>query len=261
MKRLAGKRVLVTRAREQATSLAALLREEGAEPVIVPTIEIVPPADPEPLAHAVRGLGRDYDWVAFTSANAVDQTWAEVLRQGRDARAFDRVRIAAVGPGTARTLASHGLAAHATAKDFRGEGLAEELLRAMALTSGARILFPRAKEGREVFPETLRAHGCSVDVVTAYETRAASGAEGELRSLFETGTLDAVTFTSGSTVENLVDVLGPRARELLARVTVASIGPVTTEAALRRGVRVDATAKEATVASLVEALAAGFGHG
>jgi uroporphyrinogen III methyltransferase/synthase len=254
---LAGKRVLVTRTLEQAGSTASLLRERGAEPVLVPTIEIHPPTDSAPLARAVGALATAYDWVAFTSANAVSETVREVVRQGLNARAFGAVKVAAVGPGTAAALAAHGVHADLGPKEFRGEGLAQAMLKELA--PGSRVLVPRAKEAREVLPNALRAAGMQVEVVTAYETRKPPPETvARLMALLEKGSLDAVMFTSGSTVDNLCDLLGERAESLLARVTVASIGPVTTAAAERRGVRVDATASEATVLGLVLALEARF---
>ena len=256
---LTGKRVLVTRTIEQASATAALLRERGAEPVVVPTIEIHPPSDPRPMERAVAGLERDYDWIAFTSANAVAATLREALRQGRDAGAIGvgAIKIAAIGPGTEAALAAHGLRADLGPREFRGEGLAEEMLKRLA--GGARVLVPRAKEAREVLPDALRAAGMHVHVVTVYETRKPPQTTADrLAALLQSGALDAVMFTSGSTVDNLCDLLGERAAGLLSGVRVASIGPVTTAAAERRGLRVDATASEATVLRLVVALEALF---
>jgi len=263
-KPLFGKRVLLTRAREQAGSAAALLREEGAEPLVVPTIEIHPPRDPAALGRAVEALraGR-YAWVAFTSANGVERTWEALVATGADARAFAAARIAAIGPATARALEQRGLRADVTAKEFRGEGLAEEMLRAIAQPPAAgqgdrarRVLLPRAARAREALPEALRAAGCEVDVVPAYETRPPPPEVVDaLLAELESGRVDAVTFTSSSTVDHLCDLLGARAATLLAGTCVASIGPVTTETARGRGLRVDVTADEYTLPGLVRALA------
>ena len=264
---LFGKRVLVTRARAQAGSAAAILRERGAEPVVLPTIEIGATGDPRPLEHAVARLAGDardgrsaYDWVAFTSSNGVEHTWREVLRQGLDARAFGRAKIAAIGPGTASSLELHGLRADVVAKEFRGEGLATEMLRALGeLGAGVRVLLARAKHARDVLPDALRAAGCHVDVVPAYETRpVARERAAELLDLLAAGRIDAVTFTSSSTVDSLCELLGARAGELLRPLRVASIGPITTKAAEGRGVRVDVTAHEFTVLGLIDALEASF---
>jgi uroporphyrinogen III methyltransferase/synthase len=254
---LFGKRVLVTRAQEQALGTADLLREQGAEPVVVPTIAIRPPSDPEPLARALSDLrSGKYTWVAFTSANGVERTWEALAASGGDARAFGASRLAVIGPATAGALERHGLRADATAKEFRGEGLAEEMLR-LVTGSPQRVLLARAAKARDALPQMLRAAGWEVDVVPAYETHPAPRESVDRLVLeLEAGRIDAVTFTSSSTVDNLCDLLGDaRAAALLARPRVASIGPVTTQAALARGLRVDVTAARYTLPDLVLALA------
>ena len=255
---LFGKRVLVTRAREQAGSLAALLRDEGAAPLVVPTIEIRPPSDPEPMARALESLkaGR-YDWAVFTSANGVDCTWAALAASGADARAFGASRLAAIGPATARALESRGLRADIVAKEFRGEGLVAEMLRSQIGRRQERVLLARAARARDLLPDSLRAAGCKVDAVSAYETHPPPRAtiDGLVRDL-EAGHVDAVTFTSSSTVDHLCDLLGAPSIALLARVPrVACIGPVTADTARARGLRVDVIADEYTVPGLVRALA------
>jgi uroporphyrinogen III methyltransferase/synthase len=259
---LFGKRVLVTRAREQAGGTASLLREAGAEPVVVPTIEIHPPADPAPLARALEALRAGaYRWVAFTSANGVERTWEALSLARADTRSFGSVQVAAIGPATARALESRGLRPDVIAKEFKGEGLAESMLAAIRGAGAApRVLLARAAKARDVLPETLRQAGCDVDVVPAYETRAPDGALlQQLTAELAGRRLDVVLFTSSSTVENLCDRLGPRAPELLAGVRVASIGPITTATAEARGVRVDVTAREYSVPGLLDALVASYG--
>jgi len=254
---LFGKRVLVTRATEQASGTAALLRDQGAEPLVVPAIAIGPPADPSPLARALSQLRAGaYEWVAFTSANGVERTWGALLDAGADARAFGAARLAAIGPATARALERCGLRADVVAKEFRGEGLGDALLRVLAGAGAVRVLLARAAKARDVLPDALRAAGHVVDVVAAYETRPPPRETIDaLRSELEAGRVDAVTFTSSSTVENLCDLLGDRAADLLRRPRIASIGPVTSETARARGLRVDVMAAEFTVPELVRALA------
>jgi len=258
---LFGKRVLVTRAREQAGKAEALLRDAGAEPVVVPTIVLGPPDDPAPLARAVADLRAGiYGWVAFTSANGVDHTWDAVVAAGGDARAFGKAKLAVIGPATAAALERHGLTADVQAKEFKGEGLAEEMLRQMgpapAGSSATRVLVARAAKAREVLPEALRAAGWTVDVVAVYQTRSpARSALDALVQDLEAGRIDVVTFTSSSTVDNLCELLGPDAVRLLSRPRIASIGPITTESARARGLRVDVTASEYTLPGLVRALA------
>jgi len=248
---LDGKRVLVTRAREQAGSTADLLRARGAVPVVVPTIVIGPPSDPEPLRRAIANLAT-YEWIVFTSANGVEHFF------GALGDAKPAAKIAAIGPGTAKALEARGATVSLRAKESRGEGLANELLRAFGSTR-PRVLLARAEIARDVLPDALRAAGCPVDVVAVYATRRPDPAvAADLARAIEAGEIDAVLFTSGSTVDSLCDTLGVRARELLARVRVASIGPVTSDAARQRGVHVDVVAAEATVEALTDALEAAF---
>lgn len=254
---LSGKRVLVTRAKEQAGSTADLLRARGAVPVIVPTIAIGEPGDPAPMRRAVADLAR-YAWIAFTSANGVEHTWREIERQGRAAAGLGAAKVAAIGPGTARALEARGVRVDVVAKELRGEGLAAELLRVFG-DARPRVLVARAEVARNVLPDELRAAGCEVDVVAVYATRAPDAeAVAHLAAALARDEIDAVLLTSGSTVDNLCDCLGAPAAELLAHARVASIGPITSEAAARRGVRIDVSAPEPTVAALVEALEAWF---
>lgn len=261
---LFGKRVLLTRAKEQSASAAALLRDRGAEVVAVPTIEIRDPSDREPLTRALGALRAGaYGWAVFTSANGVERTWSALVAMGVDARAFGACKLAAIGPATARALESHGLSADVVAKEFVGESLASEMLGALRRDPvSPRVLLARAAKARDVVPEALRAAGCRVDVVTVYETHAPPQAtvEALVREL-EQGRIDVALFTSSSTVENFCDLVGPRAVELLRRVRVATIGPVTRETARIRGLRVEVVAREYTVGGLVEALVESYGGG
>lgn len=257
---LFGKRVLVTRAREQAGRTAERLRERGADPVVVPTIDIRPPSDPAPTVDAVTTLG-SYGWVVFTSANGVERVGSELRRQGRDARAFGTAKIAAIGPGTAAALERLGLVADLVPSVHKGEDLAAELVRVIG-SSAPRVLVARAERARDVVPDALRQVGCTVDVVPVYKTcPPPQPLLDGLAALLEAGEIDAVTFTSSSTVEHLCDALEDRAAMLLARTRVASIGPITTSTAQKRGVRVDVTAREHTIEGLVRALEGFFDLG
>ncbi len=250
---LSGKRVLVTRAIEQAGSTADLLRARGAVPVVVPTIAIDEPSDPEPMRRAIANLAR-YEWIAFTSANGVDRVAREIDRQGLAAKGLGAAKIAAIGPGTAKALEARGVVVDVVAKELRGEGLADALIGAFG-DARPSVLVARAEIARDVLPDALRAAGCEVDVVAVYSTRLPDSATiAELTGALARGEIDAVMLTSGSTVDNLCDCLGARAADLLGHTRVASIGPITSEAASRRGVRIDVTAAEPTVAALVDAL-------
>jgi uroporphyrinogen III methyltransferase/synthase len=256
---LFGKRILITRPEGQSAVTARMVRLRGAEPFELPTISITPPADPARVAQAVRDLA-SYDVVAFTSENGVTRFFAEIDAQGRDARAFGQARIAAIGSGTAAALAPRGLRADIVPAEFVGEAFATAILEDPAvkarLSAGRpRILIPRALVAREVVPERLRAAGCDVDIVPVYETRPASAERrDELISRLEARTIDCVMLTSSSTADSLVELLGPRAQELLQSVLVASIGPVTTATAQRRGLTVAVTATVSTVEGVLSAL-------
>jgi uroporphyrinogen III methyltransferase/synthase len=262
---LARKRILVTRAREQAEKTAAAIRARGAEPILLPTIELHPPRDPSAVERALAAARAGaYGWVAFTSENGVDRTWAalggpEETAVALGAAVFGAAKLAAIGPGTAAALAKRGLRVDLVATESKGEGLARAVLAAMA--PGEPLLLLRAQVARDVFPDALRAAGHRVDVVAVYETRPASGPDSErVIAELSRGEIDAVTFSSASTVESFVALVGGagRARDLLLRTTLGSIGPITSEALGAHGLRVDATAAKATIDGLLDALEARF---
>ncbi|MCL2723992.1 MAG: uroporphyrinogen-III synthase [Polyangiaceae bacterium] len=256
MGELSGKRVLVLRAREQAGKLAELLRARGAEPVMVPVLEIHPPSDPRPMMDAVCTLADRSGWVVFTSANGVEHVLAEIARQGKDARVLGNVRVAAVGPATASALAAAGIVPDLVAREHHGEGLAADLLEAMdGSSSKPPVLIFRAEVARDVLPDTLRKFGCDVEIVAVYKTTAPPRATVDgLAARLRAGEIDAVVFTSPSSVNHLCDGLGVGAAPLLSRAIVVSIGPVTTQAADARGVKVDVTASLSTMAGLLTSL-------
>lgn len=256
---LFGKRVLVTRPKGQAAGTARLLRSRGAEPIEMPAISIEPPLDPDKVTAAARALDT-YDVVVFTSENGVIHFFRALDAAGRDVRAFGRARVAAIGSGTAAALAARGLRADLIPAVFRGEALAEAILEDLARASPAqgrapRVLIPRALVAREVLPERLRAAGCDVEVVPVYETHPASAERrDELLGRLTRGEVDIVMLTSSSTADSIADLLGPGAGERLAGVLVASIGPITTATAQKRGIEVAVTATESTTAGLVAAI-------
>lgn len=250
---LFGKRILVTRAREQASALSDLLRAQGAEPVEFPVIRIVPVVDTRELDAALCQIQNLYSWVVFTSANAVRVIRDRLDALGLDARAFGTVNIAAIGPATTEALRAMGLRADFVPSRFVAEAVVEEWPdRNMA---GRRVLLPRAKEARELLPDRLREMGARVDVVTTYETVMDAGATDEICARLRAGAIHAVTFTSSSTVKNFVESIGREGvQELLRGVTVACIGPITAQTARELGIRPDIEAKEHTIAGLVKAL-------
>ena len=250
---LSGKRIVVTRARAQASGFAARLRELGAEVVQLPVVRIAPPEDPAPLRRAAEEAG-SYDWIVFTSANGVDRFFATLAEAGKDARALGGVRACAIGPATGEALARHGIRADLVPDEFVAEAALEALSSATEL-AGKRILIPRAAEARPVLPDGLRERGADVVEVAAYQTvQDGSGAEG-VREKLDAGEIDWVTFTASSTVRSFASLLGPDP----GKARVASIGPITSATVRELGMRVDVEAAEYTIPGLVQALCAAEG--
>lgn len=248
---LFGKRVLVTRSREQAGSLSVLLREYGAEPVEVPVLEIAPPESYEAMDGAIERLG-SYAWVVFTSANGVKTFMERLETLGLDVRALAGVRLAAIGPATAQQLREYHLKVDLVPSEY----VAEEVAAALISTgvSGKKVLLPRADLARETLAVELEKAGALVDNVVAYRTVAARNDLARLREQLAAGEIDVATFASSSTVRYLVSGLGEDAVPLLSRSLIACIGPITAGTARELGLRVDVMAPEHTIPGLVEAL-------
>lgn len=254
---LSGKRVLITRAREQARTFAALLAERGAIPIELPTIQTEPPADWAPVDRAIETLDR-YAWIIFTSTNGVRYFFERIAHHGLDPRALEGVRIGAIGSATAAALAALHLQVNFSPVEYVAEAVVEGLKQFDLM--GQRVLLPRAQDVREVLAEGLRRQGALVDDVAVYQTRPA-GDPAAAQRLFADGEIDVVTFTSSSTVRNLVGLLGNQARDLLATLTIASIGPITSQTARELGLAVQIEASEHTIPGLVEALEKELGAG
>lgn len=247
---LSGKRIVLPRAVEQARETASAVRERGAAAVTLPMIEITPPPDPARFAAAVAEM-KSYDWVLLTSSNGVEQLRLELERTGRDARAFGAARIAAIGPKTAEALSRLGIRADVVAQEFVGEGLASAVL---AEGTPGRALLLRALVARDALPEALRARGCQVDVVAAYETKPLRDSGAELAKRIAGATVDAMLFTSSSTVTSTLEALGTAGKSLLSRITLASIGPITTRTLQAAGLEPTVQASVYTVDGLLDAL-------
>jgi len=255
---LAGRSVLVTRTAEQAHALVDPLTALGAEVLVMPVLETVDPDDWGPVDDAIRALDT-YDWLVFTSTNSVDRFLRRFRPAGGSRDALLGIRIAAVGSATANRLAHHGLPPVLVPDDFRAEGLIAEF-RAMGPDECRRVLLPRALEAREVFADALTEMGCVLDVVTVYRVQAARPVPEVIERLRER-TVDAVTFTSGAIASAFVtalDASGLDADEVMSGLTVASIGPVTTEALQALGYSADIEADESTMASLAVAVGLAF---
>jgi uroporphyrinogen-III synthase len=249
MSALRGRSVLVTRPRWQAAALCAELEARGAVVVVFPTITIEPVLDGD-VREAVDRL-ESYDWIAFTSANAVT-CWMDAMRAAGRAGMPADVRVAAVGAATAAALAGRGVAVAA----MPGEYLGAELAGALGPLAGRRVLLPRSDIARADTGHALRAAGAVVDEVLAYRTVTPCHDLATLRLLDRP--LDALTFTSPSTVRGFLAGAGERADRLLRNGTIACIGPVTADAARRLGLRVAVEPAEHTAAALVRALESHF---
>ena len=249
-KPLFGKTVVVTRARAQASELTQKLEEQGAKVIEVPAIKIVPAADYAPLDKAIGELSQ-YKWLVFTSANGVDYFFERLLAAGKDARALANVQLAAIGSATAKALANRGLTADLVPSAYKAEELAEAL--ADKIAPGDKILIARAKIAREVLPESLRKIGAEVDVVTAYETVADCENKDELVAALQNGDAGVVSFTSSSTVTNLLKVLGDD-KAALQNAALAAIGPVTAETLRKHGLNPAIEAEEYTIDGLMRAI-------
>ncbi len=251
---LLGKRIVVTRAREQASDLVRRLAEAGAECIQCPTIKVAPPADRAPLDQAIQNLD-SYAWIIFTSVNGVDFFFDRLFEKGLDVRALGHFKTAAIGPATAERLRSFGLNSDIIPKTYRAESVVEAF--APLAIKGVNILLPRAMEARSVLPEELTRMGAIVNEVTAYETHRVENGGPALIEGLEAGSIDMVTFTSSSTVKNFHRLLPEdRLQVLMEKVTVASIGPITSQTAKELGFRVDIEAEAFTIKGLVEKILA-----
>ena len=253
---LFGKRVLITRSRSQASRLRTLLEQAGANAVELPTIQIGPLKDFAELDATLAAL-QDFQWVIFTSANAVESVFERLELQGKDARALAGTTVGAIGPATAQALANRGI----TADFVPSRPVSEVVLKELSGRDwqGVSVLLPSADIGRDELEKGLTGMGAKVNRLAAYRNVPVEGVGGLAKQAFLDG-VDIVTFTSSSTVRNLVEMLdGDRAG--LDSSFIACIGPVTAATARELGLRVDLEASEHTVEGLVEALTSHFATG
>src|SRR3984885_10075540 len=251
---LYGRPVRVPRPKDQAGEMSERLTAHGASPVEVPTIAVEPPRSPTQMERAVKGLvdGR-FQWVVFTSTNAVRAVWEKFNEFGLDARAFSGVKIACVGQATADRVRAFGINPELVpAGEQSSLSLLDEIPQYDDVFDPVnRVLLPRADIATETLAEGLRDRGWEIEDVTAYRTVRAAPPPASTREMIKTGGFDAVCFTSSSTVRNLVGIAGkPHARTI-----VACIGPKTAETAAEFGLRVDVQPETAAVGPLIEALA------
>ncbi|HZP57770.1 MAG TPA: uroporphyrinogen-III C-methyltransferase [Dehalococcoidia bacterium] len=253
---LFGKKVLVTRTRQQASELSRALAAMGAEPVELPTLAIVERCDATYLSACIDALRTaGYAWVIFTSANGVDIFLRHLHDAGLDARAFGRTRIAAIGEGTAAALARHGLRADVVPGRFVAEALADAL--EARVVRGQRVLLPRAEDARDLLVDRLEARGAAVDNLTLYRADVPAEPDAEALALLRAGAIDAVAFASSSAVRNLAAMLGDI--EPLRRTAVVAIGPVTAATVRELGIEPHAVASRHDIAGLAEAVGRAIG--
>ncbi|MEW6426546.1 MAG: uroporphyrinogen-III C-methyltransferase [Thermodesulfobacteriota bacterium] len=252
---LFGKRIMVTRTREQASDLVAGLEELGAECIEWPTIAIGDPDSWDVLDEAVGNLP-SFHWILFTSINTIRCFFKRLYERGLDSRALGNLKVGVVGTTTADELKKHGIVADLVPAVFTGDGLAE----AMVATgvAGCRILLPRAQKAREILPEVLTEAGAEVVIAPVYRNTRPQVETAQLREMLAERAVDIITFTSSSTVTNFLHMLGARdpeeLRTLLAATRIAAIGPVTAKTAEQAGLTVDIQPETYTIPALIAAI-------
>ena len=258
---LAGKTVVITRARAQADEFVTELERYGAEVIICPTIEIKELENYERLDEAIDHL-YGYDWLIFTSANGVDHFFGRFKQRGRDTHELDELKVCAIGDATAQKLRSLAVHVDVVPTEFRAEGVyaaLESFVGGPAALHGLNILLPRASVARDFLPKALEAAGARVDVVPAYVTSLPDSLDKGHVSAMLSGSADCIAFTSSSTVKNLAQLFDTQDLGVpLAGVVVACIGDVTSTTAAEYGLRVDIQPEEFTVPSLARAIAEHF---
>jgi uroporphyrinogen III methyltransferase / synthase len=251
-KPLFGRGIVITRPEAQAQGFGEMLRAAGARVIPFPVIRVAPPQTWGKLDKAL-GRVEEYRWIIFTSANGVAFFFRRLRELGRDIRDLKGIRIAAIGPATAGTVEALGIRVDLVPEEFVSEGVVKAF--AGEELRGSRVLLPRAAEARDVIPEGLAALGARCDIATTYRTVRSDRTASELEPLFAAGKVDAITFTSPSTVKNFLGIMGP-GFHLPAGVRIACIGPVTAAAARKAGLPVDILQERFTIPGMVSALKA-----
>ena len=249
---LVGKRILITRAREQSGEFATQLKKLGAEVIEFPTIEIVPPLRWKELDQAIDQL-KSYDWIIFTSANGVN-FFCQRLREKGKYRLPSSLKLCAIGPATANQLKERGVSVHYIPKEF----IAEAILKGFEKMTikGKRMLLARAKQARDILPKGLRKMGAEIDVVEVYRTVRPKGGSKKLKKILTDGKIDVITFTSSSTVNHFAELLNKEdLKKLLKGIAIACIGPVTARTAKEWGMKARIQPKQYTIPGLTRAIA------
>ena len=258
-------RILIGRARHQASGFSSRLRQLGARVTEIPFIEIHKPRSYEPMDRALKNL-RAYDWLIVTSVNGVDAFWERLRKLRMSRKQLEHLRVAAIGPATRKAIEKGGLRVEVVPREYVAESVVESL---RPHVRGKRVLLTRAKVARDVIPRELRKLGAKVDVVEAYETSVPRNSRVPLRAVLKDPKRrpHVITFTSSSSARNFVALLGQdvgylRSRSIkgarwpLKRIRMASIGPVTSSTLLDLGLPVDIEAEEYTIPGLIRAIVA-----
>ncbi len=253
---LFGRRIIVTRSRAQASDFSSLLERCGADAIEFPTIKTAPPTSWHEADRSLQRLSR-YDWIIFTSVNGVGCFIERLKKSGKDIRELKGIKVCAIGPSTARAMESLGVRVDLTPKEYRAESIIDGL--GKRRIKGKRFLLPRAMEAREILPEEIKRLGGNVDVVPVYKTVKPREKTDYVRQLLEDGLIDAVTFTSSSTVKNFIGMFRKgEGVALLKNTNVACIGPITGETARGYGLDVALMPKKFTIPALTEEMARYF---
>lgn len=248
---LFGKKFLVTRSREQASALTNSLEALGAQCIEAPAIKVIDPPSYADLDARIDKLA-SYDWLILTSVNGVEHFFSRLRAKQLDSRSLGNIKVAAIGVATAAALKQHGIYADIIPAEFRAEGVIEAMR--PFVMAGTRILLPRAQEARAILPEKLTEMGAIVDVAVAYQTIVADTDGTIIAEQLKKGEIDVVTFTSSSTVKNLIALLGDEGAALLAKTKVACIGPITGKTCLDNSIAVEIMAEEYTIGGLTTAI-------
>ena len=249
-KPLFGKKIVVTRAADQIREFSTLLEDAGAEVIAVPAIQLQPPKSWAGVDDAIKRIA-GFQWILFTSANGVGAFFKRLRAHNADVRSLQSIRIGAIGAKTAARLESYGLNVDVFPSEYRAEALAD----VVGAVQGANVLIARAEEARDVLPKTLEARGASVTIATVYRTLKARGVASAVKQRLLAGDIDAVTFTSSSTVDGFMESLSARERrKIFEHAKAAVIGPITAQTLRGYGIRPTIRAKRYTIESLASAI-------
>ena len=254
-KPLFGKKIIVTRAKKQASYLVNLLEEQGAEVIEFPMIDIVPPQNWNDVDRAIEML-HIYNWIIFTSVNGVEFFFKRLRETKKDIRELKGINIATIGEKTAKAVENYGLTVNMLPDEYKAEGIIESFEKSDI--KGKKILIPRAKDAREILPHELQKKGAEIHVVTVYETKKPEPEKvKEIKEMLNRGAIDVVTFASSGTVRNFLSII-PKYKELLLKSTIACIGPITAKPLRDIGIEPQIICNKYTIEELVREIVAYF---